>query len=301
MESNKDIAAGPGLRIGSGRQFYFTSNPGCHRPSDCKGRRHRMGTGLVKRWPWVFALAVTVRSCNHEARNETTGLSMNHTLRPVAESFCRVIAFCGIALVANPVSAASVSPSPDEAESGSMEAIANFTSEPRFLSPWVAYVPTSTTVPSPTSFLGHLVGAPGELTRSAKIVEYVRKIAGASPRVHVETIGMSEEGRDIVLVAIADEVGIKNLDQLKVASAALADPRKTSPEQAEGIIADARPAYYFNCNIHADETGSGEMCMELIYRLAVSEQPMIKAIRENLLVLVNPVSATRWWIGSTST
>jgi len=32
------------------------------------------------------------------------------------------------------------------------------------------------------------------------------------------------------------------------------------------------------------------MCMELIYRLAVSEQPMIRAIRKNLLVLINPVS-----------
>ncbi len=56
------------------------------------------------------------------------------------------------------------------------------------------------------------------------------------------------------------------------------------------IIAGARPAYYFNCNLHADETGSGEMCMELVYRLAVSEQPMIRAMRENLLILINPVS-----------
>ncbi len=107
---------------------------------------------------------------------------------------------------------------------------------------------------------------------------------------HVETLGVSEEGRDIVLVAIADEPGIRDLDKLKAASAALADPRQTSPDMAEKIIATARPAYYFNCNLHADETGSGEMCMELVYRLAVSEQPMIKAIRENVLVLVNPVS-----------
>ncbi len=33
--------------------------------------------------------------------------------------------------------------SPDTAEAGSVEAIAEFTSEPRFLSPWVAYVPAS--------------------------------------------------------------------------------------------------------------------------------------------------------------
>jgi hypothetical protein len=181
-------------------------------------------------------------------------------------------------------------PSPDTAAPGSVEAIAAFTSEPRFLSPWVAYVPASDSVPSPAAFLGHVVGAPGELTRSRRIVDYARRLAGSSPNVHVETIGVSEEGRDIVLVVVADEAGIRELDRLKAASAALADPRRTSTLDADKIIASARPAYYFNCNLHADETGSGEMCMELAYRLAVSEQPMIRAIRENLLVLINPVS-----------
>jgi len=129
------------------------------------------------------------------------------------------------------------------AEVGSIEAIAGFTTEPRFLSPWVAYVPRSDSVPSPSSVLGHVVGAAGELTHSEDIVDYVRRVGAASPRVHVETIGVSEEGRDIVLAVISDEQGIRELDRLKAANAALADPRKASPEQAERIIATARPAY----------------------------------------------------------
>ncbi len=179
---------------------------------------------------------------------------------------------------------------PDRPETGSVEAIARFTTEPRFLSPWVAYVPASETVPSPSKKLGHLVGAPGELTHAGTIQAYVRSLAAASPRVHVETIGKTEEGRDIVLVAIADEAGIRDLARLKAATAALADPRRTAPEQAEAIIATARPIYYFNCGLHADETGSGEMCMELAYRLAVSDQPMIRAVREKLVVLINPIA-----------
>jgi hypothetical protein len=245
---------------------------------------HSSGLAVV-----VFSPAATVRSCNRRCTATDHGKVMNRILNQYFAR-CLPVLVSGMALVASAAMAGEVNPAPDQAEAGSIEAIAGYTSEPRFLSPWVAYLPASTTVPSPTNYLGHVVGAAGELTRSAKIVEYVRKVADSSPRVHVETLGVSEEGRDIVLVAIADEAGISNLDQLKAASAALADPRRTSPEQAEQIIADARPAYYFNCNIHADETGSGEMCMELIYRLAVSEQPMIKAIRENLLVLVNPVS-----------
>ena len=180
--------------------------------------------------------------------------------------------------------------SPDVAEAGSIESIAKFTTEPRFSSAWVAYVPASATVPSPTKFLGHLVGAPGELSHTSQIYGYFRALAEATPRVKVSVIGKSEEGREILLVAIADEEGIQSLDRLKAATANLADPRKTTPEAAEKIIATARPIYYFNAGLHSTETGSPEMVMELAYRLAVSEQPMIKDIRKNLIVLINPVS-----------
>jgi hypothetical protein len=179
---------------------------------------------------------------------------------------------------------------PDTPEPGSVEAIAKLTTESRFGNPWVAYVPASDTVPSPTRYLGHIVGAEGELTSTAKIYGYFRKLAETSARVHVQVIGRSEEGRDILLAAIADEAGIRDLEKLKVATAALADPRKTSPEAAETLIVSARPIYYFNAGLHSTETGSPEMAMELAYRLAVSEQPMIRKIRSEVLVLINPVS-----------
>jgi hypothetical protein len=118
----------------------------------------------------------------------------------------------------------------------------------------------------------------------------MRELDKASPRVQVTTIGKTEEGRDILLVAIADEAGLRDLDKLKAATAALADPRKTTPEQAEQIIATARPIYYFNAGLHSTEFGPPEMVMELAYRLAVSEQPMIQRIRRNLVVLINPAS-----------
>jgi hypothetical protein len=188
------------------------------------------------------------------------------------------------------VSAADSPYAPDAPELGSVEAIARFTTDPRYVNPWVAYVPESATVPSPSDFLGHVAGAAGELTRAETIYAYLRAVAEASPRVHVETIGKSGEGREILLVAVADEAGIRDLSRLKAATDELADPRRTDPDRAEEIIVGARPIYYFNCALHADESGSPEMAMELVYRLAVSEQPMIREIREKVVVLVNPVA-----------
>jgi hypothetical protein len=178
----------------------------------------------------------------------------------------------------------------DTPEPGASEEIARATTEARFLSPWVAYLPASASVVSPRTFLHRIPGAPGELVNSATAYAYCRALAASSARVRMFTIGRSEEGRQIVLLAIADEKGIQDLERLKAATAALADPRKTDPAAAEQIVASARPIYYFNAALHSDETGSTESVLELAYRLAVSEQPMIRRIRENLVVLINPVS-----------
>ncbi|HYC08176.1 MAG TPA: M14 family zinc carboxypeptidase, partial [Steroidobacteraceae bacterium] len=179
---------------------------------------------------------------------------------------------------------------PDTAEPGSAEEIARATTEPRFLSPWVSYLPAAPGVTSPRAFLHRIPGAPGELVNSATTYAYFRALAASSPRVRFFTLGHSEEGREIVLLAIADEAGIKDLERLKSATAALADPRKTDPATVDELIATARPIYYINAGLHSDESGSTESVLELAYRLAASEQPMIRRIRENVVVLINPVA-----------
>lgn len=191
---------------------------------------------------------------------------------------------CALPLLAQNSSA------PDAAEPGSMEEIAKDTTEARFSSPWVSYLPASKSVPSPRVFFGRVMGALGEFVNSTKAYAYCRALAAASPRVRVFTIGKSEEGREILLLAIADEKGIANLEQLRAATSELADPRITPPSVAEQLISTARPIYYFNAGLHSDETGSTESVLELAYRLAVSEQPMVRRIRENLVVLINPVA-----------
>src|ERR1700682_2144630 len=140
---------------------------------------------------------------------------------------------------------------PDIPEPGSVEAIAKATSNPHFLSPWVSYLPQSSTVVSPQKFLGRIPGAPGELADSAKAYAYCRALAASSPRVRAFNIGRSEEGRDIMILAIADKSGIRDLDRLRAATAALADPRRTDQPAAEKLISHARPIYYFNADLHS--------------------------------------------------
>lgn len=179
---------------------------------------------------------------------------------------------------------------PDTPEPGSVEAIAAATTEARFVTPWVSYVPDKPGVPSPTKHLGHIVGAPGELSSTTQIYSYYRALAAATRRVRVFVIGKSEEGRDILLVAVGDEKTLDEAETHRRAIAELADPRRTDEKAAEVLMASVKPSYLLHGGLHSGETGSPEMLMELAHRLAVSEAPHIREIREKLIVLINPVA-----------
>lgn len=178
----------------------------------------------------------------------------------------------------------------DTPEPGSTEDIRAATTDPRFLPPALATLPDSPAVPSPRDHFGRIAGAPGELVNTAQAHAYLRALAEASPRVRVLPMGRSEQGREILMAAVADEAGIRELERLRAINARLADPRITTPEQAAQLVREGRPFYYLNAGLHADETGSAEAMLELAYRLAVSEAPGIRAIREKTVVLINPVA-----------
>jgi len=93
-----------------------------------------------------------------------------------------------------------------------------------------------------------------------------------------------------MLLAIADVKGIEQLDQLKADTAALADPRKTDAAAAAKIVERARPSTISMPLCIPTRPVPLRRFLELAYRLAVSEQPMIDRIRKNLVVLINPVS-----------
>ena len=145
-------------------------------------------------------------------------------------------------------------------------------------------------MPSPLKFLGYVPGEPGKLTYHKDIVRYLDALDKASDRVTMFKIGKSDEGRDMVAVAIADEATIKQLDKYRQITAQLTDPRKLTEAEAKQLIATGKPIYYAMGSIHSPELGSPEMLMELAYRLAVEESPFIQTIRNNSIVVFTPAT-----------
>jgi len=169
--------------------------------------------------------------------------------------------------------------------------IAEYTTDPSFNSPLTRYLPASATVPTPAKVLGDVAGAPNMLPYSKDVYRYFDMLAAASPRVKVFHIGKTEEGREMIAVAIADEAVLNDLKANDARLAQLADPRTIAmtDARAEQLLATTIPVYYITGTIHSPETGAPTALMELAYRLAVDDAPYISAIRRRVITLITPI------------
>ena len=207
----------------------------------------------------------------------------------------RLVAVAGLVLAlaapaSNPSAQSRQAPTkPQKIDEAYTAKIKEYLQDPRISTELVDHLPASDTVPTPLKFHGRIVGTPGELTYAKDIYRYYEAIDKASDRIAMWNIGKTEEGRDMVLLAVADEATIKNIDKYKGMIASLTDPRKTTEEQAQQLIRSAKPIYWITSGMHSTETGGPEMLMELPYRLAVEETPFIQAIRNNVITIITPV------------
>ena len=169
--------------------------------------------------------------------------------------------------------------------------IKEYTTETFFLSPLVDYLPASKTVPTPKAVLGDVAGAPGKLPYTAEVHDYMRRLEKATPRVKVVSIGTSEEGREMIAVAVASEALMARLEANHADLAKLADPRtiQLNDSVADEIAKRTAPVYYITGTIHSPEAGAPTALMELAYRLAVDDSAYIRNIRDNLITLITPV------------
>src|SRR5919205_1155514 len=206
----------------------------------------------------------------------------------------RRLILCALTLTLSAQAFAQVKPGRDPSQPVDEEytrKIREYTTEPFFLSPLVDYLPASKTVPTPKAVLGDVAGAPGKLPYSHEVYRYMRMLEKASPRVKVFSIGTTEEGREMIAVAVTSEKNLAQLEENRARLSRLSDPRtiQMNDDEADRLVAQSVPVYYITGTIHSPETGAPTALMELAYRLAVDESPYVKAIRDHVVTLITPV------------
>jgi hypothetical protein len=189
--------------------------------------------------------------------------------------------------LAGPTPLAQTPVSADDPEFAAL--VKQWTTKPEFLSPLVDHLPKKTGVPTPKDILGYHIGEPRKLTYTADQFRFFRTLEKTLPgRVRTFVVGKTEEGRDILVAFISSEANLNNLEVNRQNMKRLADPRGLTPAQAAQVVAATRPHYHLSGGLHSGETNPPEALMELGYRLAVSEEPYIRQIRENVIVSITP-------------
>jgi hypothetical protein len=179
----------------------------------------------------------------------------------------------------------------------------------------------SKVIPAPSDVLGFTPGEDRKLASWARVVEYFQKLDAASDRVKFEEIGKSTMGAPFVYATISAPENLKNLDVYKHIQALLADPRKIdqmvkgskkladSPSTSvEGILgrgmldatggsaeafakqlrAKGKTVVAITCGIHSTEVGSYLSSMLIAYRLASSNEPEVREILKDTIILLVP-------------
>src|SRR5690606_39341800 len=124
---------------------------------------------------------------------------------PLAPRILSAALLAAIAVAPATVSAQRGSQAIDSAYTAQITELAPKHERWKFITELVDYLPASGTVPTPLEANGYVPGTEGRLTRVADINRYFRAVDAASPRTKLWTIGTSDEGRELILMAFADE------------------------------------------------------------------------------------------------
>src|SRR5205085_7408411 len=122
-------------------------------------------------------------------------------------------------------------------------------------------------VPSPASVLGFAVGADRSLADWRQLTAYFNRLAAASDRVKLDTLGTSTLGKPFVLLTISSPANLRRLSHYRDIQRKLADPRTiASTAEREQLLRDGRVIVLITAAIHSIEVGSGQVPVRIAYR-----------------------------------
>ncbi|MCY2687895.1 M14 family zinc carboxypeptidase [Salinimicrobium sp. TH3] len=137
-------------------------------------------------------------------------------------------------------------------------------------------------IPKPQDILGYF---PGERHASHdQILNYMRALAEASPRITLENRGRTFEGRPLILLTITSEDNHQNLEEIRRQHVALTEPGSEDLNTSEMPVVVNQ-----GFSIHGNEASGANAALLAAYHLAAAEGPEINKLLNNTIILFDPV------------
>jgi hypothetical protein len=144
-------------------------------------------------------------------------------------------------------------------------------------------------VPTPLEHFGFEIGSDRKLANWDDLTAYFERLAEASPRVVVDTLGAATAGSPFVMLTITSPENHARIEELHEMQMRLADPRLVTDEaELERLLDEGKTVVLITQGIHATEVGASQMSASLAYELASSQDERILEILRDVILLQIP-------------
>ena len=140
-------------------------------------------------------------------------------------------------------------------------------------------------VPSPKSHFGFSIGDNYHLATFTQTEAYFQKVAKASPRAKLQSIGKTEEGRNQYMLIVSSPKNIKNLAKYKAISQRLARAENLTESEAEALAKEGKAVVWIDGGLHATETVGIHQLVESIYQFTTRTDEETMRILDNTIIL----------------
>ena len=162
-------------------------------------------------------------------------------------------------------------------------------------------------MPSPKSHFGFNIGDNYQLANYTQTEAYLQKLAAASNKMKLQSIGTTEEGRTQYMVIVSDPANLSKLAKYKSISQQMARAEGLSDADAKQLANEGKAVVWIDGGLHANEVLGIHQWIETLYQILSRNDDETKRILKSTIILfvhANPDGQelqSNWYMRHTDT
>jgi hypothetical protein len=171
----------------------------------------------------------------------------------------------------------------------------------------VTFFAQAQNVPSPKSHFGFNIGDNYQLANYTQTEAYLQKLAAASNKMKLQSIGTTEEGRTQYMVIVSDPANLAKLAKYKSISQQMARAEGLSDADAKQLANEGKAVVWIDGGLHANEVLGIHQWIETLYQILSRNDDETKRILKSTIILfvhANPDGQelqSNWYMRHTDT
>lgn len=144
---------------------------------------------------------------------------------------------------------------------------------------------TAQSLTTPEAFFGHPIGADYQLPDYTKFEAYWRTLAQESPRIVLEEIGRTAEGRPQLMAIVTSPENHARLARYKEISQRLALAEGVSDGDARALAREGKAVVWIDGGLHASEVLGAQQLMETVWQMVSRDDEETLRFLDDVVIL----------------